>query len=267
MARRFNARGFIAIPCCLFDFHGKFQRKARNSCDAESLYQNYIHYIAEVGKKCGYTIRIDKLRIPSTKRICIIGTTLQADSAQNIKLLQQANDYVNTKVSEFPSSDDSIRDIKVFKPRSPIEKVNNLSQLDRTVVQNIVHRIFAALLAASNPPTDSVTHPTYIKPWNGGRTDFTLSQAATLLSREERDLIQNQGKGLQTLMKNQHQVFRIQNGFLLLRRPIFDDPLKVSEKSIQKFKTQSCYFDENHPDGCPLPSETCKFRHASDISS
>jgi tRNASer (uridine44-2'-O)-methyltransferase len=262
MARKFNARGFIVIPCCLFDFHGKFQRKAKNSCDADSLYQNYIHYIAEVGRKCGYIIKIDKLRIPSTKRICIIGTTLQNDSDENKKLLKQAEEYTNSKVSEFPSTDDSIRDIKVFKPRSPIEKINNLTKVDRTVLNNIVQRIFASLLS-SESSCEIATHPNYIKPWNCGRTDFTIAQAAELLSREEKDIIQNQGKGIQTLMKNHHQIFRIKNGHVLLRRPIIDDDMstRAAKSSSDKVKSQSCFFNENHPDGCPLSSENCRFQH------
>ncbi|OXA62650.1 putative tRNA (uracil-O(2)-)-methyltransferase [Folsomia candida] len=259
MARRFNTAGFIVIPCCLFDFHGKFQRKAKNSCDADSLYQNYIHYIAQVGERCGYSIRIDKLRIPSTKRICIIGTTLEPDCPENITALQLARDYAVSKVSEFPTTDNSISDIKVFKPRSPVEKINNLTQVDRTVVRRIVQRIFDSLLTSEE---GIISHPTYAKPWNGGRRDFTLAEAALLLTREERDLIQNQGKGLQTLMKNHHQIFRIRNGCVHLRRPVIDDVTKkgavVGGKNVKSYE---CFYNANHPDGCPLVDEVCRFKH------
>lgn len=257
MARKCNARGFIVIPCCLFDFHGKFQRRAKDgTSDAESLYQNYIHYIASVGSKCGYEIRIDKLRIPSTKRICIIGTSTSLVPGD------QALAYAQAKVSQFPSTDSDIQDLRLFKPRSPIEKVNNLTQIDRQVASGIVGRIFNALLEGEE---NLEIHPDYVKPWNVGRRDLTLPLAASLLTQEEREVIGKQGKGLQTLLKNHHQVFRISSGHVLLRRPLLDQEEEGRRRTqrVKKVKCVPCYFYLHHPNSCPLQEPHCTYLHSS----
>jgi len=254
VARRTNAAGYIVIPCCLFDFHGKFQRRAKNrksTSDPKSLYQNYIHYIAEVGRKCGYKVLIDKLRIPSTKRVCIIGISV-ADQNE----LKTAVEYADSKVSDFPSTDDSISDVPVFKPRCPEEKVNNLSQVDKNVTGAIVKRIFQHIIG--NGEGDIVNHCDYIKPWHRGKLDLTLREASCMLTRDEKNLIQKQGKGLQTLLKNHHQVFRIRNACITLRCPILDDKSAVA----RSLRTHPCYYNLNHPDGCPLEGTKCKYLHS-----
>ena len=68
MARLSKANYFV-LPCCLYDFYGKYQR----TCQTKSQYRNYLDHICDIGEKCGFSVQEDKLRIPSTKRICYIG--------------------------------------------------------------------------------------------------------------------------------------------------------------------------------------------------
>ncbi|MEQ2215384.1 tRNA methyltransferase 44, partial [Xenoophorus captivus] len=56
---------FFVLPCCFFDFYGKYQRR---QCK-KSQYKEYIDFIAEVGQVCGFNTEEDCLRIPSTKRV------------------------------------------------------------------------------------------------------------------------------------------------------------------------------------------------------
>ena len=68
MAHLSKANYFV-LPCCLYDFYGKYQR----TCQTKSQYRNYLDRICDIGEKCGFSVQEDKLRIPSTKRICFIG--------------------------------------------------------------------------------------------------------------------------------------------------------------------------------------------------
>lgn len=56
---------FFVLPCCFFDFYGKYQRR---QC-RKSQYKEYIDFIAEVSQVCGFNTEEDCLRIPSTKRV------------------------------------------------------------------------------------------------------------------------------------------------------------------------------------------------------
>ncbi|CAG5929236.1 unnamed protein product [Menidia menidia] len=60
----YSCRYFV-LPCCFFDFFGKYQRR---QCK-KSQYKEYIDFIAEVGQVCGFNTEEDCLRIPSTKRV------------------------------------------------------------------------------------------------------------------------------------------------------------------------------------------------------
>ncbi|KAK8381150.1 hypothetical protein O3P69_008192 [Scylla paramamosain] len=67
-----NTRFFV-IPCCAHDFSQKYRRRHAG----RSQYSDYLEYVQEVGAVCGFEVKQDKLRIPSTKRICIVGVLLE----------------------------------------------------------------------------------------------------------------------------------------------------------------------------------------------
>lgn len=60
----YSCRYFV-LPCCFFDFYGKYQRR---QCK-KSQYKEYIDFITEVSQVSGFNTEEDCLRIPSTKRV------------------------------------------------------------------------------------------------------------------------------------------------------------------------------------------------------
>ena len=60
----YSCRYFV-LPCCFFDFYGKYQRR---QCK-KSQYKEYMDFITEVSTACGFITQEDCLRIPSTKRV------------------------------------------------------------------------------------------------------------------------------------------------------------------------------------------------------
>lgn len=56
---------YFVLPCCFFDFCGKYQRR---QCK-KSQYREYVDFISEVSTACGFLTEEDCLRIPSTKRV------------------------------------------------------------------------------------------------------------------------------------------------------------------------------------------------------
>lgn len=94
MARRSNDHcQYFVLPCCPYQLNGKkFQRQ--NS--SLSSYQNFINYTKEISELCDFETYIDRLRIPSTKRVCLIGLR-KAVSSEKVNL-------VNKKILDFIQS-------------------------------------------------------------------------------------------------------------------------------------------------------------------
>ncbi|XP_076363101.1 putative tRNA (uracil-O(2)-)-methyltransferase isoform X2 [Tachypleus tridentatus] len=84
----FHMRAFL-IPCCAFTFDGKYQK----SHSGTSQYQSYLNFINELCQVVGFHVKKDKLRIPSTKRICLICTS------RNYKVSEEA--VVDKRRSEY----------------------------------------------------------------------------------------------------------------------------------------------------------------------
>lgn len=57
---------FFVLPCCFFDFVGRYQRRQSK----KTQYREYLDFVLEVGLSCGFHVQEDCLRIPSTKRVC-----------------------------------------------------------------------------------------------------------------------------------------------------------------------------------------------------
>lgn len=53
------------LPCCFFDFAGKYRRQHSQ----KTQYREYLDFVQEVGRTCGFHVQEDCLRIPSTKRV------------------------------------------------------------------------------------------------------------------------------------------------------------------------------------------------------
>ncbi|KAG8006149.1 putative tRNA (uracil-O(2)-)-methyltransferase [Nibea albiflora] len=158
---------YFVLPCCFFDFYGKYQRR---QCK-KSQYKEYIDFIAEVSQFSGFNTEEDCLRIPSTKRV-------------------------------------------------------------------------------------------------GSRSSLSVSEVAGLLEQETLQRLKKECGGLQTLLKNNHQVFRVEGGRVHIRdwRDRKSSRADTKRKPVAPgaLKTRPCWFYDHHPQRCPLQAEHCAFAHGPD---
>ncbi|XP_055929357.1 probable tRNA (uracil-O(2)-)-methyltransferase isoform X2 [Argiope bruennichi] len=71
------------LPCCFYTFDGKYERIHHK----ETQYQSYLKFLLSLCTTMGFHAEIDKLRIPSTKRIM----GLEVDSNDLDELLEEYN--------------------------------------------------------------------------------------------------------------------------------------------------------------------------------
>lgn len=261
-ARSSYASRYFLLPCCAFEFSGKkFQR--RNG--VLSQYMDFLNYAQEISNVCGFKTQIDRLKIPSTKRICLIGCErTYASDEQNIRenLIQ---DFINisTKSSDstiykVPNSNETNWN-NDFQPRSDIEKIQNCSKVDKSIQNYIVHRVFNELIKKRRLLTD------YLKPnWNiGGK--ISLVDLARIIHKEKLQALKSECGGLQTLLKNHSHIFRVCQGIVELKLPVKWSVKKLELKArgieIQP-KQKPCWFHLHHPDGCLLTDQDCSFNHS-----
>lgn len=229
---------FFVLPCCPYDFSGKKYQRVNTKL---SQYMDYLNYVQKICEKCGFKTEVDKLRIPSTKRTCFIGKdrVYPESEMDNYNLLIKKYIYTQSN-SENNFSDNRYCD---FKTRSE-QKVRNCTQINRNLVEHIVKTIAEELLKTVNLEDG----------WNkGGILD--ISYCAQCLSPDNLHQLKKECGGLQTLLKNQHSVFKVDCGKVQLRKPI------VKKKGNSAWKQRQCWFFYNHPDSCPLADVDCSFIH------
>lgn len=222
---------FFVLPCCPYDFNGqKFIR--RNT--SISAYADYLAYIEEISNKCEFKTEIDKLRIPSTKRTCLVGRRRKLDN--ELQILQDIAALVTNKTSDK------------FVQRSDIEKVRNCTQLDKSLIANIVKACINNLL----------TKEQYIKKsngdlWNKGG-DLQISDLVKEIPKDTLKQLKQECGGLQTVLRNHRYLFEVTNGLVRIRLPV-----SIAETS--KYKEKPCWFYKNHPNSCLYDESKCGCRH------
>lgn len=253
----YNSKYFL-LPCCPFEFSGKkFQRR----CSAVSQYMDFLAYVQQISDICGFETQIDRLKIPSTKRICLIGSQRTYPSNEQSTKVNQIQEFINKNSGpekiEMTINDSNNWNIE-FQPRSNIEKVQNCTTVDKTIQNDIIDRVFSELMKKKRFLSDQ-TKPN----WNvGGK--ISLADLAKLISSDKLKALKSECGGLQTLLKNHSQVFRVINGVVEIKVPMkWDDKKRTLEaKGIDiQLKHKSCWFHHNHPDGCPLLDDDCSFLH------
>ncbi|KAG1667090.1 putative tRNA (uracil-O(2)-)-methyltransferase [Nymphon striatum] len=139
----FKMRYFL-LPCCFYDFSGKFQR----TDSSKTQYHSYLDYIHSVGKISGFNPKIDKMRIPSTKRICFIGQSRSYLSAESSVIEHDIRSLIHNSKSQVEVTDDKFENqwATEFIPREKIEKTRNCTKVDSAIVNNITNKVFSALL-------------------------------------------------------------------------------------------------------------------------
>lgn len=218
---------FFVLPCCAYDFWGKYQRL--NTTDSQ--YTEYIKFVRTVSETCGFKVEIDKLRIPSTKRTCLIGRH-RFKSIEKTVLWE----YVTSRRKS--GQDD-------FTPRPAQERVRNCTKLPSGVAESVVKLVSDKLLSLVGDTEG----------W-GAECELPLSEAAALVSPALKMQMKSECGGLQTLLRNHHNIFLVQGGVVKFREPkpsICTDPTR--------WKNKPCWFFLNHPKGCPVQEDLCSYDH------
>lgn len=250
---------FFVLPCCPYDFDGlKYRRK--NS--TLSQYSDFLLYIKDVSEKCGFKAEIDRLRIPSTKRICLVGRNRtytaekwnSVNSAINLMIEEGCRKTAEERKENDVGSSGDNGWVSEFKPREATEKVRNCTQLESSLINDIVTLTANHLLVKRR----SIPHQVHSnKMWNAGGI-AALGEIIPLIGSEKLKKLKSECGGLQTLLKNHHQVFLVEKGTVQLRTPI--NVADVSNSKV-RVKQKRCWFFNNHPDGCLLDDSKCAFRH------
>ncbi|GMR42167.1 hypothetical protein PMAYCL1PPCAC_12362, partial [Pristionchus mayeri] len=219
---------FFLLPCCPFDFYGKLPRKG-----TASLYEELILYVKKISERLGYTVEIDKLAIPSTKRTALVCTVppngLREDLEEEIdRLLEESKKG------------------RVFIARAKQEKVRNCSGMGKEAREALIERIVKRLMEGEEKGEE----------WRKGQT-LTLPQIVSLLSPHEKKMMKEQCGGVQTFLKNQHQIFKVVSGTVSLRD--WREETRCAPEG--RLRKSLCWFHANHPDGCPM-NDKCTFSHS-----
>ncbi|KAH8242799.1 hypothetical protein KR032_002262 [Drosophila birchii] len=228
LASRLQANFFL-LPCCPYELSGaKFRRRNTRI----SAYQDFFHYVTQVTKECGFDILQDRLKIPSTKRLALIG--IKGSTTKDSRDLEY---FVQEELRKYKTGESEI------KLREKEESVRNCTQVDRSIIDGLVLKIFNLLLNADEDK------------WLG---KLPMRQIAQTLSKEELSGIKSECGGIKTLLRNKHEVFEFCGGDLIgIRRP---KPTLVLPTSLTT-KKRTCFFKLHHPLGCPLADSECSFIH------
>ncbi|VDL71301.1 unnamed protein product [Nippostrongylus brasiliensis] len=173
--------GFFVLPCCPFNFHGKYVSRPG---DTGSQYDSFLKFVREVCQRLGFVVEEDRLSIPSTKRLCYMGSIPPEGLVPNIEEV----------IEELTSG--SKND---FVPRSKTEQVRNCLNVPKDTRLNLTRFFFAKLLEKDDTVKDG---------WRCGGA-IEIGELAALLTQEQKQLMKQQCGGLQTFLRNQHQVFKV----------------------------------------------------------
>ncbi|KAK5848379.1 hypothetical protein PBY51_005998 [Eleginops maclovinus] len=261
----YSCRYFV-LPCCFFDFCAKYQRR---QCK-KSQYKEYIDFITEVSVVSGFNTEEDCLRIPSTKRISEEAEAEQR-RAHYIQSRQKATGptvyrsdlrsdgcHGEEDPDRTPNSSWGVG----FQPRDKVELVRNCAALPRDFVDGVVLQVANVILGLTEDDGGGSSSG-----WNKGGS-LSVSEVAGLLEQETLQLLKKECGGLQTLLKNNHQVFRVEGGRVYIRdwrdRKASRADTKRKPIAPGALKTRACWFYNHHPQRCPLQAEHCAFAHGPD---
>uniref|UniRef100_A0AAR2LEJ7 tRNA (uracil-O(2)-)-methyltransferase n=1 Tax=Pygocentrus nattereri TaxID=42514 RepID=A0AAR2LEJ7_PYGNA len=284
----YSCRYFV-LPCCFFDFCGKYQRR---HCK-KTQYREYIDFISEVSGACGFQTDEDCLRIPSTKRVCLIGRSRSYEEPEGELAEARRTDYIRgrqvsyTSFTNVTQKDHSRHNHhgdgqeipepgsewgSGFQPREKTETVRNCAALPRDLVDGVVLKVARALLELTAEAGEEGKNSSWkdTNNWHAGgeKSSLSIREVAELLDQSTLQTLKKECGGLQTLLKNSHQVFRVEGGRVHIRDWRNGGPVRVNSKPKSQtsgaLKTRLCWFHTHHPHGCPLSTEDCLFAHGED---
>ncbi|MCP9258113.1 putative tRNA (Uracil-O(2)-)-methyltransferase [Dirofilaria immitis] len=212
----------------------RFQKKCGMA--TASVYSSYLLFIRDICLRLGYCVEEDRLKIPSMKRHCFLCTVPASGLVENVEnIINNMLAYTN---------------FRHFVPREKVERVKNCSQLSWDFRQLLTTKIFRHLFEL---PSDKSTMNIY---WRCGQS-CPLKEIANLLNEEEKAQLRDSDGGLQTFLKNQHQVFKVVKGTVSIRNWAEEGKRSVG----RKLRTSDCWFYKYHSGGCPLSAEDCSYKH------
>ncbi|CAG9114705.1 unnamed protein product [Plutella xylostella] len=254
-ARSSYTCNFFLLPCCAYNFDGsKYQRQD----SSKSQYTEYLDYIKKLCQECGFRTDTDRLKIPSTKRICLVGRGRTYPEEDHSKYCNSTQKLIN--INPAKSDEKTENWISDFKPREPVERVRNCTKIDKNLILSIVDCIAQYLMKELD---------TNVR-WSPGRS-VDLPELVQLIPSDQLKSLKSECGGLQTLLKNHHHIFKVQGGKVQLRHPKsvdeINNEMKSKKSKVQKIQLQQkpCWFFSNHPQGCPLSDKTCSFLHVNKI--
>ncbi|XP_037385452.1 probable tRNA (uracil-O(2)-)-methyltransferase [Talpa occidentalis] len=280
---------FFLLPCCFFDFVGRYRRRQSQ----KTQYREYLDFVREVGAACGFHVEEDGLRIPSTKRVCLIGKSRTYPPAAEAAADARRTQYISKRGcpggppgpvtvggthhpdslharrqslhgAEAQEAQDAGLWLPGFRPREKAERVRNCTALPRDLTDRVVLQVAGLLLGQR--PLDLSSPGGSTKTWNRGGS-LSLAEVASKLDRGTLQRLKRECGGLQTLLRNSHQVFEVLNGRVRLRdwreevRREAERPEAKQRLFSEAFKTRLCWFFTHHPDGCVLSALSCPFAH------
>ncbi|CAF0878614.1 unnamed protein product [Brachionus calyciflorus] len=234
----------MLIPCCFFDFNSKFDVKRKN----ESRYDTYLNYLENIFKRFYFNLFKDKLRIPSTRNVCLIGLMEKMPS-------ENEDDILNSLQTNLGTTNFVARDLDLEKLKSSRNCTKNV---DNDLKIFIIRRVLDYLLE------EEIFLNKYDgSKWNSGRTSH-LSDIASLFDKTQLSKIKSECGGIKTLLKNYQQLFVFEKDFIRIRNQIIDTNSNNKRKKTDKkiyVKTKPCLFYLYHPNGCILDEKECLFLH------
>ena len=242
---------FFVLPCCPWNFTSKYSRTNANL----SIYQCYLNFVESIIYDFGFKYQRDVMKIPSTKRTCFVSNG-RCYTETNYVIQQK---HIFEVVRQHSGNQ---RDINCVERPKDI-KIRNGSKLDKKLCSEIVN--FTASLLLKNVDKNETV-------WSTGES-IHLREIVPVIEKsiDFEEALKNQDGGIQTVLRNCHQLFTIRNGMVSIRDWSKDASKKPNSRQTpnRKYdraalrKSKLCWFYEYHPQGCNLNIETCGYAHGS----
>ncbi|XP_068164537.1 probable tRNA (uracil-O(2)-)-methyltransferase isoform X2 [Antennarius striatus] len=165
-ARSSSSCRFFVLPCCFFDFYGKYQRRQSK----KTQYKEYIDFIAEVGRACGFNTEDDCLRIPSTKRVCLVGKSRNYPPCDEEEAERRRVGFLRSRQTKGTDGTPGGSWGAGFQPRDRVEAVRNCAALPRDFVDGVVLQVAHFLLGMTEDGGEGSSGD-----WNRGVEGGTVS--------------------------------------------------------------------------------------------
>ena len=125
-----HACNYLLIPCCMFDFNGKFNSKQGK----ESRNDAYLNFLQRVGEQFDYKVFKDKLRIPSTRNACFVGI-FETSGSGNVSS-ENFNNLISDRINELTQTDSN--KLEHFKARNlELEKAKSSRNCTKNVHNDV----------------------------------------------------------------------------------------------------------------------------------